>query len=196
MRDLALAKAYAAHGFGLGGVLLKQSLYPAAKLVPLLDGAKVVLDFGCGEGLLTNLLSRRLPRVQFIGVDLDDKKIAAAQACRTNPKTEFVAGDFFDQKTRGADVVIFNDVLHHLPPDRQLAALQHAADCLNPNGTLILKEVDPADRLDVRHTTFWDSRLYPKDNLRFFSPREWVSRLGRIGFRSSGSSVVRHPWIA
>ncbi|MEO7598758.1 MAG: SDR family NAD(P)-dependent oxidoreductase [Opitutus sp.] len=196
MRDLALAKAYAAQGFGLGGVLLKQSLYPGAKLRALLDGARLVLDFGCGEGLLTNLLSRALPRARFVGVDLDAKKISAATACRTHPQTEFIAGDFFDCSVRGADAVIFNDVLHHLSPERQLAALQHAADCLTEDGLIILKEVDPADRLDVRHTTFWDSRLYANDTLLFSSPGEWVARLGRLGFRSLGSSVVRHPWIA
>src|SRR5688500_11190387 len=114
MRDFALAQAYRRHGLGLGGVLLKQSLYPGALLLRLLDGAELVLDFGCGDGLLTNLLARSLPRARFIGVDLDEKKIATANACRTSSRTEFQAGDFFDCEARGADVVIFNDVLHHL----------------------------------------------------------------------------------
>src|SRR5206468_2730647 len=68
--------------------------------------------------------------------------------------------------------------------------------CLNENGVIILKEVDPADTLDVRHTRFWDTRLYPKDRLRFFPPAEWNARLAGIGFRSLGTKVVRHPWIA
>ena len=66
MRDLALAKAYGRHGYGLGGVLLKQSLYPGDLFLRLLDGASLVLDFGCGEGLLTNLLARRLPRTRSV----------------------------------------------------------------------------------------------------------------------------------
>ena len=177
MRDFALAQAYRRHGFGLGGVLLKQSLYPGELLLRLLDGAGLVLDFGCGEGLLTNLLARALPRTRFIGVDLNAKKILAANDCRTTPRVEFQAGDLFDHKIGGADAVIFNDVLHHLPPERQLLALQHAADCLNENGIIILKEVDPADRWDVRQTTFWDNRLYPKDQLRFFSPAAWTCLL-------------------
>ncbi len=196
MRDVPLAKAYRRHGFGLGGVLLKQSLYPGDLLLRLLDGAGLVLDFGCGEGLLTNLLARSLPRSRFVGVDLDSKKIATATACRTNPRTEFHAGDFFDHKLREANAIIFNDVLHHLPPEDQLRALQHAADCLAENGIIILKEVDPADRWDVRHTTFWDNRLYPKDQLRFFPPAEWTTRLRGVGFRPLGSTVVRHPWVA
>jgi uncharacterized protein len=196
MFDLPLARCYGKAGYGLGGVLLKQSLYPGKHLLPLLDGAALVLDFGCGEGLLTNLLARSLPRTRFVGVDLDEKKISAATSCRTSPFVEFRAGDFFDHKIAGADAVIFNDVLHHLPPERQLLALQHAADCLTDDGIIILKEVDPADRWDVRHTTFWDNRLYSKDELRFFSPTDWHARLRRVGFRSLGSAVVRHPWVA
>jgi nucleoside-diphosphate-sugar epimerase len=196
MFNFALARDYAQAGIGLGGVILKQSLYPGGLLGRLLDGAGLVLDFGCGEGLLTNLLARRLPRTRFIGIDLDAAKIRAAQSCRANDRTEFHAGSFFDHPTRGASAVIFNDVLHHLPPDRQLAALQHAADCLDEDGLIVLKEVDPADRLDVRHTTFWDSRLYPKDELRFFPPAEWVGRMQNLGFRLLGSTVVRHPWVA
>ncbi|MEO6003599.1 MAG: SDR family NAD(P)-dependent oxidoreductase [Opitutus sp.] len=196
MRDFALAKAYGRCGLGLGGVLLKQSLYPGALLTRLLDGAAVVLDFGCGEGLLTNLLARALPQTRFIGVDLDDKKIAMAKVCRTNPRTEFHVGDFFEHEIRGADAILFNDVLHHLSPERQVWALQHAAACLNENGIIILKEVDPADALDVRHTRFWDTRLYPKDRLRFFPPADWVSRMSSVGLRQLGSHVVQHPWIA
>lgn len=196
MFDYALARGYARAGISLGGVMLKQSLYPGGLLLRLLDGAGVVLDFGCGEGLLTNLLARRLPGTRFIGIDLDPAKIHAAVSCRASDRTEFHAASFFDCTTRGASAVLFNDVLHHLPPDRQLAALQHAADCLDEDGLIILKEVDPADRMDVRHTSFWDSRLYPLDQLRFSPPAEWVARMQGIGFRLVGSTVVRHPWVA
>jgi nucleoside-diphosphate-sugar epimerase/SAM-dependent methyltransferase len=197
MRDLPLARAYRQQGFGTGGVLLKQSLYPGELFVRLLEGARLVLDFGCGEGLLTNLLARRLPGTRFIGIDLDAKKIAAGQACRSTERVEFRAGSFLEHaEPRGADAVIFNDVLHHLPAETQLAALRLAAECLTPDGIIILKEVDPADRLDVRHTTFWDHRLYPADQLAFSSPRVWEDRLLALGFRKLGGTVVRHPWIA
>lgn len=197
MLDLPLLRTYARAGLGLGGGMLKQSLYPGDTLLRLLDGANLVLDFGCGEGLLTNSLARRLPRARFVGIDLDPKKISMAQTCRATERVEFRTGDFFNHSSpRNADVVIFNDVLHHLPLDRQVAALQHASDCLSAGGVIILKEVDPADRLDVRHTTFWDSKLYPQDQLQFVSPETWIHRLRNLGFRSLGRSVVRHPWVA
>lgn len=197
MFDRPLLRTYAKAGLGLGGAILKQSLYPGDVFERLLDGANLVLDFGCGEGLLTNSLARRLPRTRFVGVDLDAEKIVLAQSCRAHERVEFRAGDLFAHTTpRGADVIIFNDVLHHLPADRQVAALQHAADCLTPNGIIILKEVDPADRLDVQHTTFWDSRLYPRDELKFAEPATWSERMGNLGFRTLGRTRVRHPWIA
>ena len=196
MLDLALARSYARAGIGLGGVLLKQSLYPGELFTRLLDGASLVLDFGCGEGLLTNLLARRLPRTRFVGVDVDARKIATGHKCRVGENVRFRAGSFFDQSISGASAVIFNDVLHHLSPEQQIAALRHATECLDDDGIVILKEVDPADRLDVRHTTFWDSRLYRSDTLTFFAPATWIERLQSLGFRHLGSATVRHPWIA
>lgn len=196
MRDLALARAYARHGCGLGGVLLKQSLYPEKLLVRLLEGADLVLDFGCGEGLLANLIARRLARTRVIGVDLNAEKIALARECAAPTGNEFYAGSFFERSFPKAHAALFNDVLHHLPPERQIVALHRAADCLEDDGVVLLKEVDPADRLDVRHTTFWDSRLYPNDSLHFATPAEWIARMEALGFRHLGTAKIRHPWVA
>jgi hypothetical protein len=129
-------------------------------------------------------------------VDLNATKIGHAQECRANARTEFHAGSFFDFQFQNASAVIFNDVLHHLPAERQLDALRHAWECLAPDGLILLKEVDPADGVDVWHTTFWDKKFYPQDSLAFCSPAEWKRRCDRLGFRKLGQHTVRHPWVA
>lgn len=196
MIDRELARRYQAAGLGRGGVLLKQSLYPRRALLDALEGARLVLDFGCGEGQLTNLLARELTRTRFAGTDLDAAKIAMANRCREEANAEFATGDFFASNATGASAVIFNDVLHHLSPPHQERAFALASRSLDGSGVLILKEVDSRDRLDVAHTTFWDRRLYPRDTLHFRTPEEWIDLAGRRGFRLVSRTTVRHPWIA
>ncbi|MDB6170067.1 MAG: entA [Verrucomicrobia bacterium] len=196
MTDWKLARRYQAAGLGLGGVLLKQSLYPRSSLLAAFEGARLVLDLGCGEGLLTNALARALPRVQFAGTDLDAEKIRQAEQCRVGPNAAFVAGDLFATRVTGASGVLFNDVLHHLSTEAQDRALALAAGCLDGSGVLVLKEVALDDALDKAHTTFWDRRIYPRDTLNFRLLPDWIALAGRHGFRLTAQSTVRHPWVA
>jgi short-subunit dehydrogenase/SAM-dependent methyltransferase len=195
MIDWSLARRYQANGLGLGGVLLKQSLYPRATLLAALEGSEHVLDLGCGEGLLTHLLARALPRTRFTGMDLNAEKIRLAQACRTGTNTGFIAGDLFSASA-GASAVIFNDVLHHLAAADQDRAFALARGCLDGSGVLVLKEVAATDALDKAHTSFWDHRLYPGDRLFFRPLPEWIALAGRHGFRLVSQSSMRHPWVA
>ena len=196
MIDWSLARRYQANGLGLGGVLLKQSLYPRATLLAALEGSEHVLDLGCGEGLLTHLLARALPRTRFTGIDLNADKIRLAPACRTGTHPDFIAGDLFSASATGASAVIFNDVLHHLAAADQDRAFALARGCLDGSGVLVLKEVAATDALDKTHTSFWDRRLYPGDRLLFRPLPEWIALAGRHGFRLVAQSSVRHPWVA
>lgn len=180
---------------GLLGVLLKQSLYPRDLLVRVLDGSRLVLDLGCGEGLLTNLLGRALPRTQFRGVDLDVRKIEVGH-CAAWDNVRFRVGNLFSVQEIGASAVIFNDVLHHLPEPEQESAFALAQRVLDDEGILVLKEVDSEDRLDCAHTTFWDRRLYPGTPLNFRSTAAWHAIAHRNGFRVLEVRRVTHPWIA
>ena len=141
MFDYALARNYAKAGIGLGGVILKQSLYPGGLLVRLLDGAGVVLDFGCGEGLLTNLLARRLPRTRFIGIDLDADKIRVAQAtARFNPGVVFERRDILEWPEYSVcDCVLLCDVLHYFPRELKAEVLRKVFQALRPGGCLIVR---------------------------------------------------------
>jgi SAM-dependent methyltransferase len=50
-----------------------------ARVVGRLDGAKTILDFGCGVGILTTFYARRFPNQEFVGIDRSPAAIAAAR---------------------------------------------------------------------------------------------------------------------
>jgi cyclopropane fatty-acyl-phospholipid synthase-like methyltransferase len=189
------SRRYSAAGRGTIGVLLKHSLYPLTYLKRVLPTRGTVLDLGCGDGMLTNLLAASLPGTSFVGLDRDPHRIRTANQV-ASPNASFHLGDIIDCRIRGAAAVILNDVLHHHPLDRQVDLLAAASENLDDDGVMILKEVDQRDAPDVFWTRFWDGRLYPGDTLHFRSAGDWHDVLHRCGLRLLDTHRSRHPWPA
>jgi nucleoside-diphosphate-sugar epimerase len=188
-------RQYRKAGAGLGVAVLKHSLIPARLLRRVLPEAGMVLDFGCGEGMLGNLVAQLRPGARVIGVDRDAARLNVARRAAP-PNADFVASSIEATAYESASAVIFNDVLHHNPYDAQETLLRTAWRALRDDGVLVLKEVDRSDRADCAWTTYWDSKLYPQDTLSYRTIAEWRQCLYACGFAVVSSHRVRHPWPA
>ena len=114
------------------------------RLLPFFDlsGDQVVADFGCGNGVLLELIS---PLVrEYIGVDFSEAFVHAAERRRDAlgiPKGRFTCADlvaFCAQRPNHFDVGFALDFSEHIYDDqfvRIFGAIQHA---LKPDGTLYL----------------------------------------------------------
>src|SRR3989442_408799 len=189
------SRRYARAGVGFGGAVLKHSLVPLSLLLRVLPERGLLLDLGCGEGMLANLVAASRPGLRVHGVDRDGGKIALANR-NALANARFEAADILDCSFHQAAGVILNDVLHHHPFPTQTELLKRAAAFLDEDGVLIVKEVDTLDRADRAWTSFWDTRLYPTDVLSFRSAKEWRVELFAAGFRVLEVCRVRHPWPA
>ena len=104
------------------------------------DG-KVILDAGCGPGLMSNGLAMQSPANRVIGVDLDERKLAAAKhAARSLPNAQYLAADLLTYEFPPADVVLMIDILHYWQPAKQQHLIAKAAGCLPAGGLLIFRE--------------------------------------------------------
>lgn len=103
-----------------------------------------VLDFGCGEGLLTRRLAAHAGRVT--GVDVSPEMIARARTLATSP-IDYVCGDGLTVELGGPfDLVTCFATLHHM--DLQ-AGLRRLGELTAPGGTLLVVGLaDPASALD------------------------------------------------
>jgi len=92
-----------------------------------------ILDFGCGTGWLSEMLSKY---GHVTGVDLAESAIATAKS--RVPQGTFFAGDIFkiSLPSDHFDVVVSQEVIAHVPD--QVAYLDRAADVLKPGGHLII----------------------------------------------------------
>jgi len=111
-----------------------------ARLVPS-DG--IVLDLGCGYGLLSVLLANDSARRKVVGIDLQAERVlTASRAARPHDHASFLQGDILEVEFGRPTCIIMNDVLHHIPHMSQIPLLKKCYDSLPSGGLLIIKDVD------------------------------------------------------
>lgn len=176
---------------------LKSTLVPLNDFNKKLPKNGLILDLGCGEGILTNLVSTIRPNCKIIGIDLDKKKIFKAKK-NSNRNCYFINGNIFDELNKFTNVsaIILNDVVHHINYENHQILISKCIKKLKPNGLFILKEVDKNDYLDYKMTKYFDEKLYPNDKLCFRSKSEWIDIFNRLRIKQLNSERFFHPWPA
>ena len=99
------------------------------------NGNETVMDAGCGSGLLTKLLARKVPRGKVYAVDIDSNMIKQAKRNLNDLKNiELVQDDFADVKLpTKLDVIFSNAALHWVHDHRRV--FQHFWKMLSCDGT-------------------------------------------------------------
>ncbi|MGF1577909.1 MAG: class I SAM-dependent methyltransferase [Gemmataceae bacterium] len=102
----------------------------------------VVLELGCGHGLLSMTLGTQASRRRVLGIDSDDRRIQIARdACLGMPNVEFEVGSptiaLARQARRFVGIVMLG--LHQLPPHDQRSFLAQAYEQLLPGGVLLIR---------------------------------------------------------
>jgi trans-aconitate 2-methyltransferase len=102
-------------------------------------GNEIVMDAGCGTGLLTKELAKKVPRGKVYAVDLDSNMIEQARTnLRTFDNVEIVQSSFTDVKLpRKVDVIFSNSAFHWVQDQRK--AFQNFWRMLKPTK---IKKID------------------------------------------------------
>lgn len=102
---------------------------------------KKVLDYGCGSGYGTQMLSEAAEKV--IGVDISREAIDFAQKNYLSPNLEFkTIPEVLNEKF---DIITSFQVIEHVPNDIQY--VDHLKKLLNPGGYLLISTPDKTNRL-------------------------------------------------
>jgi 2-polyprenyl-3-methyl-5-hydroxy-6-metoxy-1,4-benzoquinol methylase len=120
---------------------------------------KRVLDFGCGSGASTVVLSRLLPRCEIVGIELEERllRIARLRAMHFGlPSATFLRSPRGDQLPEGLgmfDFIMFSAVFEHLLPEERQALLPLVFSHLKPGGVLFLNQTPHRYSPVEMHTT-------------------------------------------
>jgi|WetSurMetagenome_2_1015567.scaffolds.fasta_scaffold00024_41 uncharacterized protein len=166
------------------------------KIVPLTAD---IVDIGCGNGMISYMLSFISDKRRILGIDYDSDKIELANNCISkNDSLRFVAADAAAYEYPEADVFLLSDVLHYMPSDKQKQLLNSCARNLRPGGMMVIRDADKD--LDKRHfwtryTEFFSTRFgYNKSNdkkLFFFSGKMIINFASENGMSLEVSDSSR-----
>jgi ubiquinone/menaquinone biosynthesis C-methylase UbiE len=120
----------------------------------LTNGA-TVLDVGCGDGAVINVLARAFPRSKFRGYDI--ARAAIQRACEQRDEAgvtnlEFILGDAVRiDEPRAYDLVLALETLHEL--SFPAVALRNIASSLTRDGVFLMQEAAASSHLarNVEH---------------------------------------------
>lgn len=146
-----------------------------------------VFDIGCGPG---DVLAD-FPDVEYVGIDINRKYIAAAQR-RFGSRGVFRCEGLADAVVRepgSYDIVMANGVLHHLGDDEARHLLKLAGQALKPTGRLVTHDpcYVPNQSLAVR-------ALLAMDRGRFVRTPNAYTALAAEAFAGVRSQVC-HDWL-
>lgn len=129
--------------------------YKSAYIDRLLGlGARRLLDFGCGVGLLSAALARRRPDDRIDGFDVSADSLGQIDAS-LRQRGCFTADA--SALGRNYDLIVLSNVMHHIPPGQRQATITDLAGRLARGGQLLVIEhnpINPLTRWVVAHCDF------------------------------------------
>ena len=177
---------------------LRLILAPMIQMIQYIPEKGDILDLGCGNGIVANILSIGTPERKVYGVDLSSDRIEAAKRIsQDNPNLQFVAGDVNTVSFERFDIVTLIDLLHHMPYREQDALLNKIYNKLNEGDLLIIKDLEKSPCWKYIFHYIQDSLSY-RERLYFRSAVEMEGILGKAGFQVETVSLADgypHPHV-
>ena len=204
-RYRAVAELYATQGLRVRLYVylrLALRLLKAEVFDSLLPREGLIVDFGCGYGLLGNYLALQAPGRQALGIDSDASRIRVAQATvGSRRNVRFVCQDVAGIDLPAMQGAVMTDFLHHLPRPLQSQVLAAAMASLAPGGVLLIREVNPAHRPRWKYwcSVLAEVLMYPDPRttkLRNRQPGQLVEELRSLGAEVEVSAADRRSPFA
>jgi trans-aconitate methyltransferase len=110
----------------------------------------LILDYGCGDGLLMSFMHELFWHANIIGVD---KPSVIATAKKEFPDLQFETIEFIDTcQPASFDLIYLANVLHHVPLNDRKILFKQLSTLLKPNGYLAIIELNPWNLFSrIRH---------------------------------------------
>jgi len=119
----------------------RQFIWPdVKKFVPKIRRKDKVLDLGCGNGRMAELIENKK---NYLGIDFSAKLLKIAH--KSYPRAHFLLGDItkpklwskITQKSK-FNLILCIATLHHIPKEKQNFVLEHIYNSIGKNGRFVL----------------------------------------------------------
>lgn len=163
---------------------------PFGEVLKYIPDKGIVVDLGCGDGILTNFLALSRPKVKFIGIELNKERVVDADRGLINAK--FVHGDILKTNVPQADVITIVHVLHHLPSKKdQEILLTGLKRKLKRGGKIVVVEIIEKPILKYWFTWITDAITVPilfqgklfASDFYYRTKKEWEVLFEKLNFK-------------
>jgi len=165
--------------------------------------ADVVLDAGCGSGVLADRLAAD-PNTRVLGIDANAAAIEFAQQKFRRPNLEFRLGFLHELELpdESIDKIAFLEVIEHLDVEQASTVLSAFRRLLRPGGRLVITTPNERSLWPVIEWTLDRLRLVPHladdQHVALYDSRSLVQLGESLGFRCVTMRTLNllAPWIA
>jgi SAM-dependent methyltransferase len=189
--------------------LARDPVYEAILARGLLTQRALILDLGCGQGLLAALLlaARGAARAggwpehwppapeptMIRGIELTPRRVKRARLALAS-RAEFVTADVCKADFGSADGVVMLDVLQYIERHEHRGILERVRAALRVDGILLLRVGNSAGGLGFRIGKWVDrtmllARGRKSARLHYRSTKEWHELLSATGFESEAVAM-------
>lgn len=111
--------------------------------------AQKILDFGCGDGVMTNFVSQYFPNASVYGVDPSAKSVEVAQRSfkHINFSVNSEVEDTLPFEPDTFDIIFAAGAFHHIAFDKHHKYLEELDRIIKPSGCIVLFELNPLNPL-------------------------------------------------
>lgn len=182
-----------------GLTILARLIFCARPIVRVLEQylpeRGLVLDLGCGYGVISHLVSAGYPDRAVIGVDISSHRIEVAEMSTDHRENiEFHKADIREVQIPRCNAVVMIDVLSMLPYRDQERTLTQCYQMLCGDGILVIKDTSKSPYWKYVYAYIEEvikakSGVYGKEitkhSSRYWAAQEFLKLLNRIGFHAT-----------
>jgi len=155
----------------------------------------LVIDLGCGYGVISHLVTGECPDRSVIGLDASSRRIdVARKSVDHRENMEFHVADVQEAEIPSCDAVIMIDVLSIFPYETQERILTQCYKKLGSRGIVVVKDSCKSPRWKYAYVYFEDKiktkiGLFGKESrghsLKYWEIHDFMKMLEEIGFHAT-----------
>jgi len=145
--------------------------------------SNVVLDYGCGTGLISNEIAKDVKKIHAIDISSNMIAIAEEKAKERNiANINYAHATIFDERYKKGsfDVILAFHVLHLLEDEH--IVLQRMNELLKPGGLLISATPCVGEKIFLRNLLYIAGRVGLMPNIRSFKKRNLIDTIKKGNF--------------
>ena len=159
-------------------------IVPIEQIESYLPKNGLIIDVGCGEGVMATLLAIKSSKRKDLGIDINKNKINLAKKVSSQiSNLTFEQKDAFSKNLPKANGLVLSDFLHHLPSERHEELLSSLSNILNKSGAMVIKEIDLKDGIRSKMSRLFDFIFYPTEKVNFVNSDYLANFLTKLGLK-------------